>query len=184
MTRVPVDKVKSLVDRGRLVAVKARTVAEFLSYRLGASPIEALFAVKEPEMNPKRFRSGAYTIGWGFVWWRSQWYRLLDLTTWFKPGDGITLRWVSDCYPATVERVTRTRVVARRDKATRLDDLGRIRGGPFTEAQEYAYEPDPDGDEIVGTLRKTGVVKALGASTRSEGATISYGRRYYRDPSF
>jgi hypothetical protein len=168
-----------MISNGRLIPVKAQRVAGFLSYRLGASHVEAVLAIAEPESGgvngqPRR---GAYTIGWGFVWYRSQWYRLLDLRTWFKPGDGITLQYVTDCYPATVERVTRTRVIAREDNWTRLDDRGL-----FTEQQEYSYSPNPDGREIVGTLRKNGAVKLTGARTRSGGCTISYGRRYYRDP--
>jgi len=95
-----------------------------------------------------------------------------------KVGDGATELVGSDRYPYTVIKVhdgKRPTLTLRGDKATRTDDRGW-----FTEQQDYEYEPDPDGREVVVTLRNDGRWRQ-----RGDDRLFSIGSRSrYRDPSF
>jgi len=95
-----------------------------------------------------------------------------------KVGDGATEFVGSDRYPYTVIKVhdgKRPTLTLRKDRATRADDRGW-----FTEQQDWNIEEDPDGREVVVTLRKDGRWRQ-----RANGRLFSIGsRRKYRDPSF
>jgi len=91
-------------------------------------------------------------------------------------GTGATLQYGSDSYPATVIEVKSERlVVIQEDTATRLDN-----GGPYTESQQYAYTPNPDGRTLKVSLRKSGYWRTVGGDT----LVFIGNRRMYRDPSF
>jgi hypothetical protein len=93
-------------------------------------------------------------------------------------GDPATIIIGSDCYPATVIDVVTVRnkkeVIVREDTAIRVDTRG-----PFTEQQEYRYEPWENG--TIYHVRWSDRYKCW----RSAGSTpIAFGyRRMWRDPS-
>lgn len=91
-------------------------------------------------------------------------------------GMGATIHVGSDAYPATVIQVTRNgkRVVIQEDIATRIDNNG------MSESQDYTYEPNPEGEIHVVTLRKDGRYRESGTTTP---VSIGFRRKYY-DYSF
>lgn len=91
-------------------------------------------------------------------------------------GQGVTICLWSDCDPATIIEVSRSgkRITIQEDKWTRTDNNG------ISEAQEYAYEPNPSGTIHVASLRKDGTWRIAKSKTR-----ISlFGRRKFHDFSF
>ena len=96
----------------------------------------------------------------------------------FKKGDGVTVRYVSDSYAYTVIEVNRNgkEVVIQEDKANR-------ESGTWPD-YHYSYQRNPYGRTMTFTLRKNGVWRQKGDDMRHTGASLSPGRRFYRDPSF
>lgn len=91
-------------------------------------------------------------------------------------GMGATLHVGSDSYPATVIQVTRNgkRVVIQEDIATRIDNNG------MSDSQDYTYEPNPEGELTVVTLRKDGSYRIEGQYGRgSTRVSIGFRRKYY-----
>jgi hypothetical protein len=96
-------------------------------------------------------------------------------------GDGATYTVWTDSFACTVIAVSATGkvVTLQRDKATRVDSNG------ISEAQEYVYEPDPDGETFRVSLRSNGQWKLVGQSTKEPGGHAHMGvRRRYHDYSF
>lgn len=87
-------------------------------------------------------------------------------------GMGATIHVGSDSYPATVIQVTRNgkRVVIQEDIATRIDSNG------MSESQDYKYEPNPQGEIHIVTLRKDGRYRETGGKTP---VSIGFRRKYY-----
>lgn len=87
-------------------------------------------------------------------------------------GMGATIHVGSDSYPATVIQVTRNgkRVVIQEDTATRIDSNG------MSESQDYKYEPNPQGEIHIVTLRKDGRYRETGGKTP---VSIGFRRKYY-----
>ena len=95
-------------------------------------------------------------------------------------GMGVSERVGSDSYAYTiVEIISPKRIVVQGDTVTRIDD-----NGPFTESQDYHYEPNPNGYKVLITKRKNGYWYRKGYSMKSASPFgIGY-RRSYRDPCF
>lgn len=94
-----------------------------------------------------------------------------------KVGDGATMSVGSDCYPATVVKVSPSgkTVEIQMDEYTRYD-----LGGPFTEDQRYNYHRNPNGGIRIVRMTKRGW--RIGGQ---RGTPVSFGtRRAYQDPSF
>lgn len=87
-------------------------------------------------------------------------------------GMGATIHVGSDSYPATVIQVTRNgkRVVVQEDIATRIDNNG------MSDSQDYTYEPNPDGEIHVATLRKDGRYREVGGKIP---ISIGFRRKFY-----
>jgi len=68
-----------------------------------------------------------------------------------KVGDGATCYIGSDSHACTVIAVSPSghTVTVQRDKVTRMDTNG------MSDCQEYAYEPNPDGETYIATRRRT-----------------------------
>lgn len=96
----------------------------------------------------------------------------------FNVGDGASVHVGSDSYPATVSRVTRTRVYVKQDFYRNTNGENFMSGSPT-----FEYTPNPEAFEEGFSVRKNGRLVALGASARSR-HTLSSGRRYYQDPHF
>jgi len=96
-------------------------------------------------------------------------------------GTGCTFRVWTDSHACTVIAVSPNGrlVTVQEDTATRTDRNG------ISEAQDYTYERDLNGQTHQFSLRATGAWKLVGQAARSPGGTLSFGhRRSYRDPSF
>lgn len=94
------------------------------------------------------------------------------MTDKFQVGDGVTYTIWTDKVPGTVIAVTPKRVTIRLDKC-HFDKTGR----PL-------YEPDPEGEIVVFSLRKSGVWKSVGCPSNQRGGRITYGRDYHFDEHF
>lgn len=86
-------------------------------------------------------------------------------------GQPATIHIGSDCYPATVIKVTSRTVVVQEDSATRTDTRG------ISEQQDYRYERDLQGKTTRFYWMKHGYRNGPYVLTLGE-------RRMYRDPSF
>lgn len=94
-------------------------------------------------------------------------------------GDGATIYVGSDCYPATVIKVTGRTVVLQRDDyiATEKSD--------YFGSQDYEYTPNKNGSTDTFSLRKDGRLYMKGTEMGRNGILCSIGsRRKYTDPSF
>lgn len=91
-------------------------------------------------------------------------------------GDGATIVYGSDQYPATVIEVSRTghRIKIQYDTVRRVDKNG------FSEDQKWEINPNSAGEIRVATRRRNGAYRIKGEPTR---VLIGF-RRMYRDPSF
>jgi hypothetical protein len=90
-------------------------------------------------------------------------------------GEGATVIWYTDRYPATVERLSPSGKTAwlREDRAIRTDHHG------MSDSQSYRFEPDPEGRESVAKRQRDGRWKTTG------GQIVQFGARdRYWDPSF
>ena len=86
-------------------------------------------------------------------------------------GMGATELCYSDRHACTIiEVISPTRIVVQEDKATRTDNNG------MSDAQEYAYEPNPNGRRTEVTRRKNGRWIAKGESLK-EGTAFALGHR-------
>ena len=96
-----------------------------------------------------------------------------------KVGMGATIRGWSDCYPATVVKVSKNgRVITvQEDTATRVD------GNGISECQEYTYTPNPKGSTRTYSLRKDGRWLEKGDYVRCCYLALGY-RRKFHDYSF
>lgn len=98
-------------------------------------------------------------------------------------GMGATRLGWTDRHACTIVEVLRTRagqvkaVVVQRDKATRTDSNG------MSEAQSYAFEPDPNASRVTYSLRKTGRFVRAGDSMGGDRLLIGRRDEYY-DYSF
>ena len=92
-----------------------------------------------------------------------------------KVGDGVTILYWSDRYPATIVDVSMTgkTIKVREDHFKRTDKNG------MSESQSYEYSPNPDARERTFRLTKNGW-KELGGSC----FLSIIGRRAYLDPTF
>lgn len=102
----------------------------------------------------------------------------------FKPkvGRGVTMPSGSDSYPGTIIAVSKSgrKITVQEDTATRLDDRG-----PYTENQEYKYEPNLTGPVTEFSLRSNGRWVRVGEPNRHGSSSCWIGhRRYYRDPCY
>ena len=97
--------------------------------------------------------------------------------TW-KIGEGVTLRYVSDCYPFTIVKISPSgrKIVIQEDRANRVS-------GSWPDYQ-YEYIRDGYGRKMIFTFRKNGAWRQQGDDMRHTGARISPGRRFYQDPSY
>jgi hypothetical protein len=82
-------------------------------------------------------------------------------------GEGATIIWWSDRFPATVERVSPSGKTAwlREDRSIRLDSHG------MSDSQSYRFEPDPAGRESVAKRKRDGRWKTTG------GQVVQFGSR-------
>lgn len=101
-------------------------------------------------------------------------------------GDGVTVNLWSDRYAATVIKVTKSSVTARRDKATLNPDFKPewIPGGfaghcTNQDEQTYSYEPDENGMEY--TFRWSRKYQRYG---QPGNLTLSKGRHEFYDYNF
>jgi hypothetical protein len=78
-----------------------------------------------------------------------------------KVGDGATIQLWSDQHACTVIQVTQNgkRIVVQRDKAIRTEPIS------VSDAQEYTFEPDPNGSIIIASLRQDGIYREVGGTT-------------------
>lgn len=94
-------------------------------------------------------------------------------------GDGATIYVGSDCYPATVVKVTGRTVVLQRDIATPTEN------SDYFGTQEYTYSENPNGSTDIFSLRKDGRLYMKGTQMGRNGVLCSIGsRRKYSNPSF
>jgi hypothetical protein len=90
-------------------------------------------------------------------------------------GEGATVIWYTDRFPATVLRISPNRKTAwlREDRAIRTDHHG------MSDSQSYRFEPDPEGREHVAHRKRDGRWQTLG------GQIVQFGARgRYHDYSF
>jgi hypothetical protein len=91
-----------------------------------------------------------------------------------KVGMGATVLSWTDRYAATIIEVKGKRVVVQYDDAIRTDSNG------MSESQSYRYEPNPNAEKMIFSLRKNGQYKLVGG-----GKVLAVGeRRHYHDYSF
>ena len=94
-------------------------------------------------------------------------------------GDGATIYVGSDCYPATVIKVTGRTVVLQRDDAAPADDF------EYYGNQNYNFTPNKNGSTDTFSLRKNGRLYMKGTEMGRNGIRCSIGsRRKYSDPSY
>lgn len=93
----------------------------------------------------------------------------------FKVGDGATVGAGSDCYPATVIKITPTRITVQRDFYRNTNGENFMSGHPT-----FEYTPNPNGSIDTYSVRKNG--RTLLAGCNHGG--LGHGRRYYSDPHF
>lgn len=104
-------------------------------------------------------------------------------------GMGATILAWTDRYPGTITKVhkgkSRTIVLVRQDKATRVDSNG------LSESQEYTFEPDPNGSLYAfrqsknGTWEQVTLNRVTGRYNLSRGYGLRIGERSkYHDFSF
>lgn len=95
-----------------------------------------------------------------------------------KIGRGVTEMCYTDRHAYTIIECRDARhCVVQRDHATRTDDRG------MSDAQEYRYEPNPDGRIVELSLRKDGHWRQVGERKGSNVFMIGRREEYY-DYSF
>jgi len=96
----------------------------------------------------------------------------------WKVGDGVTVRYVTDCYPYTVVEINRNgkEIVIQEDTANR-------ESGAWPN-WTYSYMRNAFGRKMTFTFRKNGAWRQKGDDMRHTGASIYAGRRKYQDPGF
>jgi len=97
-------------------------------------------------------------------------------------GDGATYNFGSDCYPATVIKLSASgkTVWIQGDRV----ECVKVSSGLGADDGEYEFTPNPSAAIRVCTLRKDGSYRFVGHGSRSR-STVFFGiRRYYQDPSF
>ena len=98
-------------------------------------------------------------------------------------GMGATMCVGSDRYPATIIEVEFNADGLVKTIAVQEDSAKTI-GGKWPNL-DYEYHPNPKGNIVYYSMRKTGRFKQKGWPLRSPGGRIGIGhRRYYQDPSF
>jgi hypothetical protein len=92
-----------------------------------------------------------------------------------RVGDGATISFISDCYPATVVAINKTGkvIVVQRDIYT-------VTGGSVLDGSaRYVINPNSEGALEFVTPKRDGTYRTEG------GQYVTFGRRrVYRDPSF
>lgn len=93
-------------------------------------------------------------------------------------GDGATIYVGSDCYAATVIKVTARTIVLQSDNAAPADDY------EYYGNQSYNFSPNINGLTDTFTLRKDGRLYMKGTEMGRGGIRCTIGsRRKYTDPS-
>jgi len=77
-----------------------------------------------------------------------------------------------------VEIINDRKIVLQRDKVKRIDSNG------FSTEQKYSYEPNPNGHEVVVTLRKNGRWCEVGEAIDNGVQYVVGHRKEYDDPHF
>lgn len=111
-----------------------------------------------------------------------------------RVGQGATYSLASDCYAGTIVHVfggphRPRRVLWQRDKAVLMNgpcsgtpDALKVHPGGFCAnvvgGQRWEYEPDPDGEKIMFTLRNNGTWKKVGTRTTEPGFVLYVGNRH------
>ncbi len=97
-----------------------------------------------------------------------------------KVGEGATILYWTDRVAGTIVSVSKTgrEIVVQEDKAIRTDSNG------MSDAQDYRYEPNPEGIKRTFTLRSNAHWVLKGESLH-RGTRAALGiRRHYHDYSF
>lgn len=85
-------------------------------------------------------------------------------------GMGATINYFSDSVATTIIQIEGKRIILQRDKATRIDDNG------FSDAQEYSYQQDPEGETYIASLRKDGTYRLVKSNSK---ITIGVRKEFY-----
>jgi hypothetical protein len=93
----------------------------------------------------------------------------------FNVGDGASMCIGSDSRPATVIKVTPTRITVQSDLYRNTNGENFMSGVPT-----FEYTPNPEGYIETYSVRKNGRILSSGSNCGS----LGHGRRYYDDPSF
>jgi len=92
-------------------------------------------------------------------------------------GEGVTVSLWTDCYSATVIKVS-----ASGSQITLQDDSHKVVSGSAHDGSAvWANEPNPQGATRKATRRPNGAYRLAGWK---QGGRVSPGRRTYQDPSF
>jgi hypothetical protein len=99
-----------------------------------------------------------------------------------KVGDGATMGWGSDCYPATVIEISANRRVV----TIQADNYRVVSGTTCDGSAEYAYETNLEGNTYVCRYYRRNRSRSRGfRATNAHGCSVGLeGRRAYYNPSF